>query len=1819
MSEDASAGRLYVDVEGDTSGFGRGLQQQIDAKTRGITAKIRAEVDDRRLAAEMRAAAKRAETEARIRARVEFDRTSVRDDLAKALGNQSPRIKVQIDRQALYRDLRQAVRDVQENLGRVKVKIAVDADTAEATRKIDEAAKDRKATIKADADTAKAKTEGERARREIDGKRASIKVDADTSKAMAKANKLDLAFGQIVGKASAFDALGGAIAGVVGSVIDLGGGLLAMAANGAQAIGVLAALPGAVGGIIQFAGVAMAGFSGVGNAVKAMTKAEQTATTVSSSSATARAAAAKRIQSAQQSLADAQERADRAAVDGAEQVRSAQEGVSKAREEAATRVASAARQVQDSERSLAAAQQDAKVAQQGLNAAREEAAQRLQDLNDQLKDSAFNEEEAAIAVERAKRRLDEINKNPYADPLDRREADLNYREALQRQAEIRKSNQRLSKEVDAANKAGVEGSTEVLAAKDKIQAANTKVADAERQLALDRADYTKAQRDGARQIADAQRAVAKAQMDAARSNADAAKAVSRAQASLADAMRSTASEGTKAATSARALDIAMQNLSPAGQRFARFLKDQVQPALKGVRFEIQDALLPSVQAGLSEVLTMVPEITHVGVTTAKTMGSLVKSLADMVTSPAWRKDFVTIGDRNAEVVGKLGASGLDLLDVVRNIVAVAYERGGMLDVFTDWVNRSTKAIRATVDLKRKNGDLSASLKRDTDVLRQWGRIWHNIFDAFRTIAHDSRDAGQDLTDSLEKSTEKFDKWTKDNQDKITAWFDTVKETTKATGDLIVTVAQAFGKLSGDKSNSDFVKGLNDKLVPALGRLLKAFQDSGGMDSWISLLTTLADTATSLVESGDLGTFADTLDIVAKALKAIVDNPVGTEVVGGILALAGIAGALGLVAGGLGKIISKIKDLKRIPGLATISQLLGIPEFGSKDKNSKGGKHRAPTGGDGKNGLGSSTKDPLGVRVYWRSAMPVKIVGGGAPDTTGGEGDTVVGGGGSEEDGKKGKSKKGGRHRAGKGAAGAAGTVEEDLAGAGRTGRFGRIAGAGAAAAGLAGALKGKIGEALAKVGLGSAVGGALKKVKWGTALKGLGKVVDGAFWLELANQITKPTIGLDIWGGLKSLLGGPAAYEKWSKDTADAIKKHLTPVWDDIKTAWGKGWGAVRTEASRQWTNFKSDASTIWGATKAEAGRQWNGVKGDITGAIDATKKEGSRQWTDFKSDSSKIWSGTKAEASRQWNGVKGDVTGAIDATKKEGARQWTNFKSDSSTIWQGTKAEAKRQWNGVHDDVTGAVTRVKTDGGRLWGQVRTDASTLYQDARNRLSRIGGGIHQDFITTKTNVTRRASETYTSVRNTASDWMGRARDVAAARLTNITDSFGNARDNIGRAWGGVKSLVAGPIRFLVETVYDNGIRAAWNKIDSIVGGKHQLGYIDAKFATGGMVPGYAPGRDSVRALLSPGEGILVPEAVRGLAGMLGLDPARAIQSVNASFSSRVPKPSAAGTRGGARGQGSRDKPQFGIGGWIADHLKSAISTVTGGLKDFSFDSLGALLRTAMKPVKAIVSRVLGSGDLAHRVPGQVANAGIDGLTNWLTNNDPWVSQDSYGGGGDFGGVPYRAGGAAVSRWTGLVHQVLAMLHQPQNMTPWVLDLIQHESGGNPVARNLWDINAQHGDPSGGLTQTIGATFRAYAGPFLRRGIFDPLANIYAGMNYGVHRYGSVANIPGIRSMMRGGPYLPYDSGGWLMPGTTQVVNATGKPEAVFTSTQWSTLEKIASQAIRSSSTEPAGQRIGTYIAEGAIQQTISNPVGETVEDTTNRRLRALAAFGLFGSE
>jgi SLT domain-containing protein len=138
---------------------------------------------------------------------------------------------------------------------------------------------------------------------------------------------------------------------------------------------------------------------------------------------------------------------------------------------------------------------------------------------------------------------------------------------------------------------------------------------------------------------------------------------------------------------------------------------------------------------------------------------------------------------------------------------------------------------------------------------------------------------------------------------------------------------------------------------------------------------------------------------------------------------------------------------------------------------------------------------------------------------------------------------------------------------------------------------------------------------------------------------------------------------------------------------------------------------------------------------------------------------------------------------------------------------------------------------------------------------------------------------------------------------------------------------------------------------------------------------------------------------------------------------------------------------------------------------------------------------------------------------------------------------------VAQWRGDVFRALSMLNLPSGDVLDVLYQMMTESGGNPNIVNRTDSNWLAGHPSVGLMQVIRGTFDTWAGPYRNTGPFsygvsvNPMANIYAALNYAKHGRG-FGTGPGQIGSGHG-----YDKGGWLMPGSTLAVNNTGRPERV----------------------------------------------------------------------
>lgn len=230
--------------------------------------------------------------------------------------------------------------------------------------------------------------------------------------------------------------------------------------------------------------------------------------------------------------------------------------------------------------------------------------------------------------------------------------------------------------------------------------------------------------------------------------------------------------------------------------------------------------------------------------------------------------------------------------------------------------------------------------------------------------------------------------------------------------------------------------------------------------------------------------------------------------------------------------------------------------------------------------------------------------------------------------------------------------------------------------------------------------------------------------------------------------------------------------------------------------------------------------------------------------------------------------------------------------------------------------------------------------------------------------------------------------------------------------------------------------------------------------------------------------------------------------------------------------------------------------------------GVDIGSFLNPFKKLFGKVAkGVGDSGFgKLVGAGAKKMIEAPIQWIKDNAFKVAdlvEDAVDTVGNFVGKGVARGQGIT--WAGLKGW-------PLNGARWkALDfIVTKESSWNPRAKNPRST-------ASGLGQFINANARHYLGsaPMSKHPVNKQLDAI---VRYTSDRFGGLVKAMNYwkkhRHYRDGGPVVDptlYDDGGWLPPGLTTVLNATGKPEPVLTPDQWAKLGN-----------EQAGTRIGTKI-------------------------------------
>jgi hypothetical protein len=462
------------------------------------------------------------------------------------------------------------------------------------------------------------------------------------------------------------------------------------------------------------------------------------------------------------------------------------------------------------------------------------------------------------------------------------------------------------------------------------------------------------------------------------------------------------------------------------------------------------------------------------------------------------------------------------------------------------------------------------------------------------------------------------------------------------------------------------------------------------------------------------------------------------------------------------------------------------------------------------------------------------------------------------------------------------------------------------------------------------------------------------------------------------------------------------------------------------------------------------------------------------------------------------------------------------------------------------------------------------------------------------------------------------------IRGLGDVFRSAAGAIKKQWDKVKGIAKAPISFVVNRVYNDGLVGVWNKVAGAFGAPKLKKY---HFASGGIMPGYTPGRDVHRFVsptggqldLSGGEAIMRPEFTRavgsGFVGTLNsLARSRGAQGVKAALAPvlggnpRTPTDhSLPYSKGGVLP--AQRFADGGIFGWIK---KTASSAVGAGSDAWNAIKKGAswlkdtLESSARAGVKNVVNPLLNSfpgmdtgfGRMIRRIPNKM----IDTLFGYAKKSD------DKGAGGIGGprisaalkwaktqaGLPYQWAGNGNPSWdcSGFMSAIESVIRGQKPHRRWATMAFSGKTAppgwvyhGNSAFK-IGITNAGVGHTAGTLGKT-NVESRGGDGVVVgprARGYKAPLFTSWYGFQPG-----------------------KYDSGGYLQPGLNLAYNGTGRPEPVFTTQQANALARTGGAG-----GGPASFEGDLYLDSGEFLGRVRGEAQQVVNQNNGTLLTALNA-------
>ncbi|CAD7359859.1 phage tail tape measure protein, TP901 family, core region [Staphylococcus schleiferi] len=644
-----------------------------------------------------------------------------------------------------------------------------------------------------------------------------------------------------------------------------------------------------------------------------------------------------------------------------------------------------------------------------------------------------------------------------------------------------------------------------------------------------------------------------------------------------------------------------------------------------------------------------------------------------------------------------------------------------------------------------------------------------------------------------------------------------------------------------------------------------------------------------------------------------------------------------------------------------------------------------------------------------------------------------------------------------------------------------------------------------------------------------------SIWRSIKNIITNHAKGL-----FNNIKGVFTSLYRFTRSIFSSLKNWLSNIWRSIKNTVTRYASALWSNVKRIFTNLFNGSRSIFNRLKSWLISLWSSLKKRVVNIASSLWSNVKRIFTNLFNGTRSIFNRVKSIIVNIWNSIKRSVTGIASSLWKTVRRTFNNMANGLKSIIGRIKDHITGMVKAIKDGLNGLIKglnwvgsklslpkipKLSTGTQRINRHIRTTSDgRLKQGTMAVVGDKGPGNGKGLDGRRELIQYPNGRTALTPAKDTTTWLPKGSRVISGSMRqqyeeaegagmyprfSVGTWLGKSTNWLADKTGAIGSAIKKSASWLTDKIGDvmdfiDSPGKLFNKVMSLMG-------VDFGSLTKGMG---IVGQIARAAFAKIKKGAI--DWIKG-----GFDAQAGDGSVFDGF--RILQPYSAPPKapnpnypfnGGVHHGVDYDTPvgtpiRTPMGGrvrsWYDNYGGGKAITVQKGRTFLWFMHLSEQLRRTGEQIKAgqLIGKSGNTGSMTNyrHLHFQVNQGGE--ANRFSTDPIPWLRKNDKTGGGK--GYPAGSGAAYASRVISQAQSILGGRYKSRYIHDQMMRVAKRESNYQPNVVNNWDINALRGDPSRGLFQIIGSTFRANAKSGYTN-FNNPLHQAISAMRYIVARYG-----------------------------------------------------------------------------------------------------------------